>query len=144
LAREFLHQDDFLAPIHTGNSEQMEAIMKGEPVPNKQLSEVVMGPGAFGSPDPATLAHTLLTAGDEPVVAETAPEVEVAEDSSNSGELSADSTAKEFKEAVDNAQSVGELDAIAAIHDSRDEPFATVDSALERRHAQLSDESSNT
>jgi len=139
---EFTHQDDSLAPVHTANAEQMHAYLEGAPVPNKNLKEVVMGPGAFGSPDPATLSHTLLTNGDEMMKADNAPDLE--EDSGGSGSggpLSPDSTAKAFKEAVEKANSHEELDEIEKMHDERDEPYATVDSALEKRRGQL-DESS--
>lgn len=142
MAREFIHQDDALASVHPANPDHARALLEGAPVPNKQLSEVVMGPGAFGSPDPATLAHTLLTSGDEMMVADGAPELTTAEDdeSGSSGELTGDSTAKQFKEAVENAQNKDELRHVESIHDSRDEPFATVDQAIEKRHAQLDEE----
>lgn len=152
----FTHRDDELAPVHTANPEHAEALMGGHlPSPSKPLNEVVFGPGAFGSPDPATLAHTLLTDGDEQMRSDTAPEVDQsalkgtppgtvdpnAQGVSGNEPLTAESKAKDFTAAIEQANSTQELDAIEAIHDTREDgPFSSVEQALERKRNQLEGE----
>lgn len=143
---DFTHDDSALTPVHTSNPAHMAAVLEGEVVPDQQLKAVVLGPGAFGSPDPATLAHTLLTDGDEQMKSDTAPEVELPSDSSSassSGLNAEDSKAGEFTDAVRNANTVEELDAIEEEHDKRDEPFKSVQDALDRRRAQLEEADDN-
>jgi hypothetical protein len=63
----FIVDDSSETPYHTGVPSHEEALRGGKVAPNKQLSEVVFGPGAFGSPDPATLGYVLLSDGDSQV-----------------------------------------------------------------------------
>lgn len=56
---EFTHVDDATAPIHTSHPDHFDALHYGEPVPKRNLEEIVLGPGAFGSPDPRTLGHIM-------------------------------------------------------------------------------------
>lgn len=56
----FTHQDDATAPIHTTHPDHQDAHIYGGDVPPKhELEEVVLGPPAFGSPDPRTLGHVM-------------------------------------------------------------------------------------
>lgn len=63
---QFTHRDDAVAPFHTSRVDHVEAHLRGEQVPpNKQLKSVVLGPGAYGSPDPTTLNKTQLSGAEE-------------------------------------------------------------------------------
>lgn len=63
---EFTYRDDLGAELHTSNPDHHEAMFYGGAVPAKhELQEVVLGPPAFGSPDPRTLGHNMLPAGNE-------------------------------------------------------------------------------
>jgi Rho termination factor-like protein len=72
----FTHQDDLGAELHPSNPEHTEALLHGGPVtPKEELEEVVLGPGAFGSPDPQTLGHVMMPAVEgSPSAAKLAPE----------------------------------------------------------------------
>lgn len=68
----FTHQDDLGADLHPSDPYHHEAMFYGGNVPRKhQLQEVVLGPPAFGSPDPRTLGHTMQPATD----ADSAPDL---------------------------------------------------------------------
>lgn len=92
----FTVQDSVDTPLHSGVSEEMHvaqhrAVAEADVNKGAELGEVVFGPGAFGSPDPKTLAHHLLTDGDGQLTSETAPEL--ADDyAANSGLGEVDST----------------------------------------------------
>jgi hypothetical protein len=63
---DFSYQDDLGAELHPTNPDHHEAAFHGGRVPPKtELQEVVLGPPAFGSPDPRTLGHNMLPAGNE-------------------------------------------------------------------------------
>src|SRR3954471_14492541 len=71
---EFTVKDDLGAEHHTSVPAHKEALEAGK-MPDKALNEVVLGPGAFGSPDPHTLGYNLL--GDPDLAhAATAPKLD--------------------------------------------------------------------
>lgn len=62
----FTHVDDLGAELHTSDFNHKDAMFYGGDVPKKhELQEVVLGPPAFGSPDPRTLGHTMAPANNE-------------------------------------------------------------------------------
>lgn len=71
---DFTYQDDLGAEVHPSNPDHHDAMFYGGEVPAKhELQEVVLGPPAFGSPDPRTLGHVMNPASGEQSNA--APEV---------------------------------------------------------------------
>lgn len=118
--------------------EDFEAFQKGEevsPLQAQGIDEVVLGPGAYGSPDPRTLSHILLSDGDEQMKSDVAPDVQLQGAAGQA--LTAESKAAEFVDAVKNAESVEELDAIEETHDEREEPLKTVQDALDKKREEL-------
>lgn len=66
----FTHVDDMGADLHPSDPDHHEAMFYGGGVPGKsEVNEVVLGPPAFGSPDPRTLGHVMMPATDHPVSA---------------------------------------------------------------------------
>lgn len=66
----FTHVDDMGADLHPSDLDHHNAMFYGGGVPGKsEVSEVVLGPPAFGSPDPRTLGHVMMPATDHPVSA---------------------------------------------------------------------------
>lgn len=56
----FTHQDDAGAELHTTDPRHFNALFHGGAVaPKRELEEIVLGPSAFGSPDPRTLGHVM-------------------------------------------------------------------------------------
>lgn len=66
----FTHEDDAKTPIHPADSRHFDALHYGDEVPPKhQMESVILGPGAFGSPDPRTLGHRMNPLEDRPASA---------------------------------------------------------------------------
>ena len=56
----FTHIDDAVAPTHTSHPGHFDALHYGEEHEDvRDREQVVLGPPAFGSPDPRTLGHTM-------------------------------------------------------------------------------------
>jgi hypothetical protein len=55
----FTHKDDQTAPIHTTHGPHQEAHLFGVEHDGDEKAEIILGPGPFGSPDPATLGHRM-------------------------------------------------------------------------------------
>lgn len=71
---DFTYRDDLGAEVHPSDPDHHRAMFYGGSVPPKtELKEVVLGPPAFGSPDPRTLGHVMLPAGNEQT--DSAPEI---------------------------------------------------------------------
>lgn len=66
----FTHNDDALTPIHTSAADHHDALHYGGEVPPKnELAEIILGPPAYGSPDPRTLGHRMHPLEDRPASA---------------------------------------------------------------------------
>lgn len=66
----FTHEDDAKTPIHPSDPKHFDALHYGDEVPPKhEIKPVVLGPGAFGSPDPRTLGHRMHPLEDRPASA---------------------------------------------------------------------------
>lgn len=67
---QFTHGDDDRTPLHPSNPDHHDALHYGDAVPPKnQLTEIILGPPAFGSPDPRTLGHRMNPLEDRPASA---------------------------------------------------------------------------
>lgn len=67
---QFTHEDDNRTPLHPSDPEHHDALHYGGQVPPKnQLVEIILGPPAFGSPDPRTLGHRMNPLEDRPASA---------------------------------------------------------------------------
>lgn len=122
------------------NSEKMFPNLSEEEQ-DVELEPVVMGPPAYGSPDPATAENTLLPLVDDPhhTAADAADEAAKLREEESAEKRKAGT----WKEMVEGAESLEALEALEKEYEEAGADFSTVEDAFDKKREELEAANSN-